>query len=149
MKGLKENILTKTYQGNLKTSSETKQQLQFISKGCNEVYNYFLRKRIKTDKKNQPQPTSEEQQKDLDNRIFLSQGNYKGKRQPQIIIPFELTNLLKGKPTIITISWKKEQWKINLTSDIEIPPQISKSAIKRMNGVDRGERKLFANSEGW
>ncbi|MEG7978455.1 MAG: hypothetical protein NY202_00590 [Mollicutes bacterium UO1] len=36
-----------------------------------------------------------------------------------------------------------------MTCDIEIPLQISKLEIKRMNGVDRGERKLFANSEGW
>ena len=57
--------LTKTYQGNLKPDPKTKKQLQFISKGCNEVYNYFLEKRIKVDKKNKPQPTSEEQQKDL------------------------------------------------------------------------------------
>jgi putative transposase len=226
MKHLKENILTKTYQGNLKPNSETRKQLQFISKGCNEVYNYFLKKRIKTDKKvvnqlpkNQPQPISEEQQKDLvklkkkskyrwlnkipawtlqevvknrlpdawkkykeykainikakyprektpnrwydsfsihqegyeikDNKIFLSQGNYKNKRQPKIVIPFELTNPLQGKPKIITISWKKGCWKINLTCDVSIPPQIPKSEIKRMNGVDRNVRKLFANSEGW
>ncbi|MCE8163868.1 MAG: hypothetical protein I3273_06345 [Candidatus Moeniiplasma glomeromycotorum] len=43
--------LTKTYQGNLKPTSKTKKQLQFISKGCNEVYNHFLIKRIKTDRK--------------------------------------------------------------------------------------------------
>ncbi|MCE8167824.1 MAG: transposase [Candidatus Moeniiplasma glomeromycotorum] len=214
-----QNILTKTYQGKLKPISETKRQLQLISKGCNEVYNYFLKKRIKADKKNQPQPTSEEQQKDLvklkktkkyqwlnkipawtlqevvknrlpdawkkykeykaintkakyprekssnrwydsfsihqegyqikDNQLILSQGNYKGKRQSKIIIPFELTNSLKGKPTIITISWKKDQWKINLTCDIKVPPQIPKTEIKRMNGVDRNVRKLFANSDGW
>ena len=65
MKHLEENILIKTYQGILKPSSETKKQLQFISKGCNEVYNYFLRKRIKADKKKQSQPTSKQQQKEL------------------------------------------------------------------------------------
>lgn len=219
MKHLQKNYLTKTYQGNLKPTSKTKKQLQFISKGCNEVYNRFLKKRIKVDKKNQFQPTSKQQQKELtqlkkqkkyqwlnkipawtlqevvknrlpdawkkyqeykavnikakypreksekrwydsfsihqegyqikDNQIFLSQGNYKNKRQPQIIIPFELTNPLKGKPVIITISWKKDCWKINLTSDIETPPQMPKSEIIRMTGVDRNVRKLFANSEGW
>ena len=45
--------------------TKAKKQLQFISKGCNEVYNYFLKKRIKTDSKNQPQPTSKQQQKEL------------------------------------------------------------------------------------
>ncbi|MCE8163867.1 MAG: transposase [Candidatus Moeniiplasma glomeromycotorum] len=84
-----------------------------------------------------------------DNQIFLSQGNYKGKRQPRIIIPFELTNSLKGTPKIITISWKRDAWKINLTCEIETPPKMPKSEIKRMNGVDRNVRKLFANSEGW
>jgi putative transposase len=226
--------LTKTYQGQLKPNSEVKQQLQLISKGCNEVYNYFLKKRIICDKKKQPQPTSKQQQKELtqlkkkpkykwlnkisawtlqevvknrlpdawkkyqeykainikakyprektDNRwydsfsvhqagyqikgneLFLSQSIWKGKQRPKLIISFELTNPLKGKsidfnevkPAIITISWKKEQWnnqrlflKINLTSNVELPPQIPKSEIKRMTGIDRNVRKLFANSEGW
>jgi hypothetical protein len=35
----KENILTITYQAKIKAKQETKKQLQFISKGCNEVYN--------------------------------------------------------------------------------------------------------------
>ena len=65
MKHLKENNLTKTYQGNLKPDPKTKKQLQFISQGCNEVYNHFLKKRIKTDKKKQLQPTSKQQQKEL------------------------------------------------------------------------------------
>jgi len=65
MKHLKENILIKTFQGWLKPNSEVKQQLQFISKGCNEVYNWGLKQRIKCNKKNQPQPTSKQQQKEL------------------------------------------------------------------------------------
>jgi len=66
-----------------------------------------------------------------------------------VVIPFELTNPLKGEPTIITISWKKNRWKINLTCDIKLTLQIPKLEIKRQAGIDRGVRKLFANSEGW
>ncbi|KLL01664.1 MAG: transposase IS605 [Mycoplasmataceae bacterium RC_NB112A] len=173
----KEDILTIIYQAKIKANQETKQQLQFISQGCNFVYNWALTERIKIDKQGLKQPNKLKQAKDLtglkkqpkhqwlnqipawtlrevvinrvpnawkkyetrkevypktkyprektdkgwhdsfsihqegyrikDNCLFLSQGNYKDKRQPQIVIPFESTNPLKGTPKIITISWKK------------------------------------------
>ena len=208
----------KLIKGNLKPNPKSKKQLQFISKGCNEVYNHFLKKRIKTDKKKQPQPTFQQQQKELtqlkqkkkykwlntvcartlqevvknrlpmlerntrnikqstsrlntpeknpliaeydsfsihqdgyqikDNQLFLSQGNYERKRQPKIITPFELTNPLKGTPKIITISWKYNNWTVNITCDIEISPRMSLAKIIKVLGIDRGVRKILATSEG-
>lgn len=214
----KENALTITYQAKLKPNQEARKQLQFISQGCNAVYNWALTKRIKTDKQRLKQPSKFQQAKDLtdlkkqtkyqwlnqipawtlrevvinrasnawkkyetrkelyskakyprektdkgwhdsfsihqegyqikDNCLFLSQGNYKGKRQPQIIIPFELTNPLKGTSKIITISFKRDSWTLNIACDIELPPQMPLSEIKKILGIDRGVRKILATSKG-
>ncbi|RHZ37144.1 hypothetical protein [endosymbiont GvMRE of Glomus versiforme] len=61
----KKNILTITYQAKIKANQETKKQLQFISKGCNFVYNWALTKRIKCDKQGLKQPSKYQQAKDL------------------------------------------------------------------------------------
>ncbi|CAI2194194.1 18527_t:CDS:2 [Funneliformis geosporum] len=141
--------MRKTIQGQIYPNQTTRKILEVISRGCQKVYNHFVGKRKKCDKKKQKQPSKYEQKRQLKK---FKDDNPKLKRiQSQILqeiqgakvkqskrelkIPLKLNQPLQGEIKTLTISWKKK-------------PKMPLSEVKRAMGGDRGSINIVANNEG-
>ncbi|CAG8823598.1 9952_t:CDS:2 [Gigaspora margarita] len=75
----------------------------------------------------------------------------------ELKIPLELNQPIQGENEVsakqiktLTIAWKDQtKMLVSFTCEVEAKSQILLTKIKRMAGIDRNVRKLFANSEGW